>query len=52
LGKDSGIVLRQDLLNKHTWVYTDGKFMENSLEEELIITTGALISLLYQQMTL
>lgn len=27
MGKDSGIILRQDSLNRHTWVYPNRKIM-------------------------
>lgn len=49
LGKDGGIILRQDLLNKHTWVYTGWKCMGSWLEGELIKRVAVLTSFSLQQ---
>lgn len=39
-GKNSGIIVKQGLLSKHTWVYIDWKLTWSSLKEELIERMG------------
>lgn len=56
MGKDTGIILRQDLLNRHTWVYPDWKVSygewvrkgadknDGSVGNSAAVTTGVHVS--------